>query len=112
MKDLLRKMLQGVANYHNDSSMELEEHYKLLFEDPREARLAMLFGHWFEDVVSMANYYNLDLVKRSPENEIIWRDHTVDTLLREGKHEVVEIPDAPSAEHWWYKGEWHAPESK
>jgi len=109
VKELLRKMLEGWAIAYNEN-IKASEAFDRICDDPREAQLLDLFGHWSNDVTSMANHYGLDCIKIAEDGEKIWNDNKIDTLLRKGVLTVVEIPEAPSIQHWWSEGKWKAPE--
>ena len=119
MKTMLRTMLQGWCDHEKtveargqetQAPTQLEEIYEQAGCTPGEARLLVLFGHWGNDVISEAAHYGLTVARRQPDGTLLHNDGTVDTLLKGGKLEVVDIPPAPSREHYWHKGRWNAPE--
>ena len=119
MKTMLRTMLQGWCDHEKtveargqetQAPTQLEEVYERLGCTPGEARLMVLFGHWSNDVISEAAHYGLTVARRQPDGTLLHADGTVDTLLKGGVLEVVEIEPAPSPEHYWHKGQWNAPE--
>ena len=119
MKTMLRTMLQGWCDHEKtveargqetQAPTQLEEIYERAGCTPNEARLLVLFGHWSNDVISIAAHYGLTVARRQPDGTLLHADGTVDTLLKGGTLEVVEIADAPSPDHYWHKGRWNAPE--
>lgn len=120
MRELLEKMLRGWVLYESEQatseqekqpSPELEEVMtRICGGNQLEGHLLTLFGHWSNDIISMAAHYGLALARRQPNGDLLHDDGTVDTLLKGGKLEIVEIEPAPSLDHYWYKGQWNAPD--
>lgn len=119
MKTLLRQMFQGWINHEKASTQgdvmvpgipAEPSMVEACDGDERKGLLLVLFGHWSNDILSIAAHYGLALARRQPDGTLLHADGTVDTLLKGGTLEIVDIPPAPSEDHYWYAGEWKAPE--
>lgn len=117
MRDLLVKMFSGWI-LHEASYVPREEgpgSYSITLEeamteacagDAREGILLSLFGHWSNDVVSMAAHYGVGLARRQPDGTMLHEDGTVDTLLKGGQLTMIVVPPPPSPAHYWSAGAW------
>lgn len=120
MRDLLEKMFRGwilleqsyVERVGGGTYTRTQEDcmVEACNNNVLEGHLLTLFGHWSNDVISLAAHYGLALARRQPDDTLLHDDGTVDTLLKGGKLEIVYIDPAPTPEHYWYKGQWNAPD--
>lgn len=119
MKELLVKMFSGWI-LHEAAFVPSETGpggYSITMEqamteacagDAREGVLLTLFGHWANDVVSMAAHYGVGLARRQSDGTLLHEDGTVDTLLKGGVLTLIEIPPPPTPAHYWSAGQWNA----
>lgn len=118
IKELLRMMFHGWVL--REASMEQRTEHTLEATRSEEDAMAeacggdklmgellVLFGHWSNDIVSIAAHYGLGLARRQPDGTLLHDDSTVDTLMKGGKLEIIEVPPAPSREHYWHAGKWN-----
>jgi len=80
--------------------------------DALRAQLLCVFGHWANDVLAYAAHYGVGIARKQPDGALLYEDGTVDTLMRGGVMTVVDVPPAPSLQHYWYKGVWNAPDER
>ena len=94
MKELLTIMFNG-WKIHRDSWDEGSQTHGVGEEeamiqacngDEKMGCLLKTFDHWEKDIISQAAHYGIGF------NE---------------DNEIIEIPPAPSWNHYWYKGAWH-----
>lgn len=121
MRDILETMFRGwilhEASYEHRTQSTIEA-----IRSPEDAmaeacggdrlagELLCLFGHWTNDVTSIAAHYGLALARRQPDGTLLHDDCAVDTLMRGGVLEIVNIAPPPTPEHFWHAGAWTLPE--
>jgi hypothetical protein len=115
MKELLRTMFEGWIlrdQEGEDPSRTSEECMtKACGGDELKGHLLTLFGHWSNDIVSLAAHYGIGLARKQPDGSLLHEDGTVETLLAGGVLTIIDVPPAPSPEHYWHAGAWHKHES-
>jgi hypothetical protein len=101
MKDIFIKMYRGWL-IHQASYDPVKETYNLTLQEgleeacggnELEARALNLFSYWENDIQDISPYFGVAL----ETNE------SGDLYVKE------DVPPPPTPDHWWNKGEWHAP---
>lgn len=102
MRQILEQMFTGWQIYHQswDGEKHTRDATDCMIEacdcDPLRGELLALFSHWSNDILSIAAHYGLAL-------------HTDENGVMTGVR--TDVPPAPSPEHYWYEGEWKAPDA-
>lgn len=112
MKTLLRQMFEAWILFERAAPTQrsMLHYYTLACDgDVTRGRLLELFDHWHTDVANMAAFYGLGLARKQPDGTLQHPDSSLDTLLKGGELTIIEVPPAPSIDHYWYKGQWVAP---
>ncbi len=120
MKELLTTMLTGWCLHEASYEQRTESHMEATRSpedgmteacggDELKGELLCLFGHWSNDIMSIAAHYGVGLARKQPDGTLVYEDGTIDTLLLGGVLTVTEVPPAPSREHYWSGGKWCEP---
>lgn len=114
MKAILALMFTAWADRQRPDIVAVESedetYARVCNGDEHKAQLLLLFSHWSNDIEGYAAHYGVGLAWKQPDGTFTHADGTIDTLLAGGEVTVIELPPAPSLDHYWYKGVWNAPE--
>lgn len=113
MKELLTQMFTGWILREQEGEMPDRFIEECMVEacggDELRGHMLVLFGHFSNDIISLAAHYGIGLARKQPNGTLLHADGTIDTLLKGGELTIIEVPPAPSRQHYWYKGQWNEP---